>query len=95
MSAAIPVISSVPTIECSEPCVVVTTSVVGSKCDPVLCEMKVQLSEPMPRTITVPSVETKGMKASRKATMTMPRTTRSVARRRFSTMLAKTPTAIR
>jgi hypothetical protein len=95
INAAIPVMISVPTMACRAPGVCFTSSVSGSKVDAPVCVMNDQLSSPAPWMITVESVDTSGMSASRKATVTRPRTSRSVAFRRFSTTRERMPRATR
>ena len=95
ISAAMPVMMSVPTTACQAPGVATTSRVFGSNVIPPTWVTNCQLRTPMPLMNTVSSVETSGMRARRKAAVTSPRTTRSVARRRPSTIVDPTPMARR
>ena len=95
MRAAIPVMMSVPTIAWRAPGVATTSSVSGSNALPPVWVMKFQLTTARPLDTTVHRVEMSGATARRKAAVTSPRTTRSTALRRFSTIEEPTPIAIR
>ena len=90
-----PVMMSVPTIAWRAPGVATTARVSGSKALPPVWVMKFQFTTARPLDTTVHSVEMSGATARMKAAVTRPRTTRSTALRRLSTIEEPMAIAIR